>query len=132
MKSFDLDFMGPKKTLAFCFWFFHLDDFLTTFAKDLIKKPPVFISNIKSTHNFLIAWMVATLSELELLSFPLALQSTLLASRPLHRATALEISHLITGLFLIIYASHIPCHFYCVSHSTPTSFLFDFLFHFYH
>ena len=43
----------PKNTLVFCFSFFHFDDFLTTFAKDLIQKPPVFITNIKSTHNFL-------------------------------------------------------------------------------
>ena len=45
---------------------------------------------------------------------------------------AWEIFHLITGLFLIIYASHTPCHFHCVSQSTSTLFLFDFLFHFYH
>ena len=44
---------GSKSTLVFCFSFFHFDDFLTTFAKDLIQKPPVFITNIKSTHNFL-------------------------------------------------------------------------------
>ena len=78
-----------------------------------------------------IAWMASTLRELELLSSLLALLSTLPASRPLHRAAALEIFHLVTGLFLTIYASHIPCDFHCVSHSTPTSFLFDFLFHFY-
>ena len=46
-------FYAPKKTLVFCFSFFHFDDFLTTFAKYLIKKPPVFKTNIKSTHNFL-------------------------------------------------------------------------------
>ena len=54
------------------------------------------------------------------------------SARPLDRAAAWGIFHLITGLFLIIYASHIPCYFYCVSHSTPTSVLFDFLFHFHH
>ena len=75
--------------------------------------------------------MASTPRELELLSPLLALLSTLLASRPLHRAAALEIFHLVTGLFLTIYASHIPCDFHCISHSTPTSFLFDFLFHFY-
>ena len=73
--------------------------------------------------------MATTLRELELLIPFLALQSTLPASRPFPRAAALEIFHLITGLFLIIYASHIPCLFYYV---TPTSFLFDFIFHIYH
>ena len=66
--------------------------------------------------------MASTLREFELLSSLLALPSTLPASRPFH---------LVTGLFLTIYASHIPCDFHCVSDSTPTSFLFDFLFHFY-
>ena len=75
--------------------------------------------------------MASTLRELKLLSSLLALLSTLLASHPLHQAAALEIFHLVTGLFLIIHASHIPYNFHCVSHSTPTSFLFDFLFHFY-
>ena len=75
--------------------------------------------------------MASTLRELELLSSLLALLSTQPASRPLHRAAALEIFHLVAGLFLTIYASHIPCDFHCVFHSTPTSFLFDFLFHFY-
>ena len=70
--------------------------------------------------------MSTTLRELELLIPLLALPSTLPASRQLHRATALDIFHFITGLFLIIYTSHIPCHFQCVSHSTPTSFLFEF------
>ena len=76
--------------------------------------------------------MATTLRELELLSPLLASQSTLPASRPLHRPATLEIFHLITGLFLIIYASHIPYHFHCVSQITSTSFLFDFLLHFYH
>ena len=75
--------------------------------------------------------MATTLRELELLSSLLALLSTLPASRPLHRAAALEIFDLVTGLFLTIYTSNIPCDFHCVSHSTPASFLFDFLFHFY-
>ena len=75
--------------------------------------------------------MASTLRELELLSSLLALLSTLPASRPLHRAAALEIFHLVTGVFFTIYTSHIPCNFHCVSHFTPTSFLFDFLFHFY-
>ena len=52
-EKFWFRFDGPKKTLVFCFSFFHFDDFLTTFAKDLIKKPPVFVTNTKSTHNLL-------------------------------------------------------------------------------
>ena len=80
-----------------------------------------------------IAWMATTLRELGLLSPLLVLQSTLPTSaRPLDQAAAWRIFHLITGLFLIIYASHISCHFHCVSHSTPTSVLFDFLFHCHH
>ena len=79
-----------------------------------------------------IAGMASTLRELELLSPLLALLSTLPASLPLHGAAALDIFHLITGLFLTIYASYIPCHFHYVSHPTPASFLFDFLFYFYH
>ena len=75
--------------------------------------------------------MATTLREFELLIPRLASQSTLPASRPLHRAAALEIFHLITGRFLIIYASHIPFRSHCVSHSIPTSFLSDFLFHFF-
>ena len=46
--------------------------------------------------------------------------------------TALEIFHLTTVPFLVIYNSHIPCYFYCVSHSTPTLILFGFLYYFYH
>ena len=76
--------------------------------------------------------MASTLWGLELLILLLALLSTLPASRPLHRASALAIFHLITGLFLTIDASHILCHFHCISHSPPTSFFSDFLFHFYH
>ena len=76
--------------------------------------------------------MALTVKELQLLSPLLALPSTLPSSRLLHRATALEIFHLITELFLTIYASQIPCHYRCISHSTPTLFLFDFLSHFYH
>ena len=76
--------------------------------------------------------MATALRELELLSPLPTSQSTLSAPRPLHRAATLEIFHLITGLFLIIYASHTPSHFHCVSQSTSTLFLFDFLFHFYH
>ena len=76
--------------------------------------------------------MATTLRELELVILLLTSQSTLPAPHPLHRAATWEIFHLITGLFLIIYASHTPCHFHCVSQSTSTLFLFDFLFHFYH
>ena len=50
LKSFDLDFTGPKKR---SFFIFHFDKFLTTFAKHLMKKPTNSITNIESTHNFL-------------------------------------------------------------------------------
>ena len=77
--------------------------------------------------------MATALRDLGLLSPLLALQSTLPTSaRPLDQAAAWGIFHLITGLFLMIYVSHISCHFHYVSHSTPTSVLFDFLFHFHH
>ena len=50
LKSFDLDFTG-QKLLVFCFSFFHFDDFLTTFVKDLMKKTTIFITNIKSPNS---------------------------------------------------------------------------------
>ena len=53
MKSFALDFTGPKIRYVFCGSFFHFGDFLTAFDKDLVKKPPVFITNIKNAHNLL-------------------------------------------------------------------------------
>ena len=39
----------------FCLFFsvFHFGDFLTTLTKDLMKKPLVFITNIKSSHSLL-------------------------------------------------------------------------------
>ena len=46
--NFFLRFGGPSKTLVFQFSFFNLDDFLTAFRKDFLKKPPVFITNVKS------------------------------------------------------------------------------------
>ena len=48
-------FTGPESFTALVFYFsiFHFDDFLTTFAKDFMKKPTIFKTNIKSTHNFL-------------------------------------------------------------------------------
>ena len=52
-EKFQFRFCGSKRRLVFCFSLFHLDNFLTAFAKDLIKKPPVFITNIESNHNFL-------------------------------------------------------------------------------
>ena len=64
-----------------------------------------------------IVWMAKTLRELELLSPLLVQQSTLPASRPLHRAAALEIFHLTTGPFLVIYSSHIPFSFCLPLHS---------------
>ena len=71
--------------------------------------------------------MTANLRELDFLSTLLALQSPLPVSRAsLHGAAAWEILYLIAGFFLTIHASHIPCHFHCVSYTTPTFFLFDF------
>ena len=52
-EKFWFRFYGPRKTLVFYFSVFHFDNFLTSFAKDLMKKPTIFITNIKSTHNFL-------------------------------------------------------------------------------
>ena len=52
-EKFWFRFYGPKKTLFFCFSFFHFDDFVTTFPKDFMKKQTIFVTNIKSTHNFL-------------------------------------------------------------------------------
>ena len=48
-------FTGPEifTCLVFYFSIVHFDDFLTTFAKDFMKKPTIFITNIKSTHNLL-------------------------------------------------------------------------------
>ena len=45
-------FDGSSKTRLFHFSFVHFYDFLTSFAKNLMKKPPVFITDIKSSHKF--------------------------------------------------------------------------------
>ena len=48
-------FDGPSKTLVFYFSFFNFDDFLTTFAKNHMKKWHVFITDIKSSNKFLLS-----------------------------------------------------------------------------
>ena len=48
-------FDGPSKTLVFYFSFFNFDDFLTTFAKNLMIKWHVFITDIKSSYKFLLS-----------------------------------------------------------------------------
>ena len=45
--------LWAQENASFCFSIFHFDDFLTTFTKDLMKKPTIFITNFNSTHNFL-------------------------------------------------------------------------------
>ena len=52
-EKFWFRFYEPKKRLIFYFSILHFDDFLTTFAKNLMRKPTIFITNIKITHNFL-------------------------------------------------------------------------------
>ena len=44
-----------SKTLVFYFSFFNFDDFLTTFAKNLMKKWYVFTAGIKSSYKFLLS-----------------------------------------------------------------------------
>ena len=48
-------FDGPSKTLVFYFSFFNFDDFQTAFAKNLMKKWHVFITDIKSSYKFLLS-----------------------------------------------------------------------------
>ena len=48
-------FDESSKTLVFYFSFFNFDDFLTTFAKNLMKKWYVFITDIKSSYKFLLS-----------------------------------------------------------------------------
>ena len=43
-------FNGPSKAQSFYFSFFHFDDFLTFFTKNIMKKPPTFITVIKSSY----------------------------------------------------------------------------------
>ena len=45
---------GLRKMLVFYFSFNHFDDFLTTFAKDLMKKPPVLIAKFIHKSSFII------------------------------------------------------------------------------
>ena len=45
----------PSNTQFFCFSYFHFDDFLATFTKILMKKPPVFTTYIKSSFKLLLS-----------------------------------------------------------------------------
>ena len=54
-ESFWFRIDGPSKTQIFYFSFFHVDDFLTTFTKDLMKKPPAVIKDIRSSYKWLLS-----------------------------------------------------------------------------
>ena len=54
-ESYWFRFDRPLKTLVFYFSFFDFDDFPTAFAKSLMKKPSVFITDIKSSYKFLLS-----------------------------------------------------------------------------
>ena len=47
--------MGCQKTLLFYFSFFDFDDFLTVFAKNLMKRTPAFIIDIKCSYKLLLS-----------------------------------------------------------------------------
>ena len=53
-ESFSYRFDGPSKTLLFYFSLFGFDDFLTTFAKSLTKRPPICMIEIKSLYKLLL------------------------------------------------------------------------------
>ena len=54
-KNFPYRFEGPSKALLFYFSFFDFDGFLTTFAKYLMKRPPVFMIDVKSSYKLLLS-----------------------------------------------------------------------------
>ena len=54
-ENFSYRFDRPSKTLLFYFSFFDFDDFLTTFEKNLLKTPPVFMIVIRSSYKLLIS-----------------------------------------------------------------------------
>ena len=51
-KVLGLDLTGRRK---WNFFIFHFDDFLTTFTKSLLKKPPAFITDLKSSYKLLLS-----------------------------------------------------------------------------
>ena len=54
-ENFPHRFDGPSKTLLLYFSFFDFDNFLTAFSKNLMKKPPVFMIDIKSSYKLLLS-----------------------------------------------------------------------------
>ena len=54
-ENFSYRFDGPSKMLLFCFSFLDFDDVLTTFAKNLMKRPAVFTIDIKSSFKLLLS-----------------------------------------------------------------------------
>ena len=48
-------FDGSLKTLLFYFSFFDFGDFLTALAKNLMKRPPIFINDIKSLYKLILS-----------------------------------------------------------------------------
>ena len=54
-ENFPYRFEGPSKALLFYFSFFDFDGFLTAFAKYLMKRPPVFMIDVKSSYKLLLS-----------------------------------------------------------------------------
>ena len=54
-ENFSYRFDPLSNTLLFYFSFFDFDDFLTPFAKNLMKRPPVYMINIKSSYRLLLS-----------------------------------------------------------------------------
>ena len=55
MKSFCIDLTG-RQNATFYFSFFDFDNILTAFGKNLMKKPPVFMIDIKSSYKLLLSY----------------------------------------------------------------------------
>ena len=54
-ENFLYRFDGPSKMLLFYFSFVDFDHFLTAFAKNLMKRPPIFIIDIKISYKLLLS-----------------------------------------------------------------------------
>ena len=55
MKIFRICLTGRQKRNFFIFHFIDFDYFLTAFAKDPMKRPPVFMTDIKSSYKLLLS-----------------------------------------------------------------------------
>ena len=55
MKIFRICLTSRQKHYFFIFHFIDFDDFLTTFAKNLMKRPPAFMIDIKSLYKLLLS-----------------------------------------------------------------------------